>query len=126
MYVRTRFDHHALPIGCSTPSVRRGLACLGISLLVALLPACGAAPRKSSKNAPAPPVVEAMLCDANLARFLLGQRVTSELVADARVRSGALYVRILDVGESVPIEGNPQRLNLLLDTEQRVKAVRCR
>ena len=73
-----------------------------------------------------PPSVLESACDAAGARFALGQPVSPRLVEDARVRSRSLYVRILKVGDSVPLEQSTQRLNLLLDPKGEVQAVRCR
>jgi uncharacterized lipoprotein YajG len=73
--------------------------------------------------APAPePVFQ---CNADGARFAVGQPLSPQLEAAARVRAGAGTVRALKPGEAVTMELNGGRLNLDVDARGRVTDVRC-
>lgn len=74
-------------------------------------------------SAPAPePVFQ---CNADGARFAVGQPLSPQLEAAARVRAGAGTVRALKPGEAVTMELNGGRLNLDVDARGRVIDVRC-
>lgn len=93
------------------------------SLLPGLLLAACAQP-------PAPPAAPAApttpgICQAEPARFAVGQGLSPGLVEEARRRSGASQARVLRPGQVVTMEFNAARLNLLVDEGQRVTAVRC-
>ncbi|KLN56819.1 I78 family peptidase inhibitor [Variovorax paradoxus] len=91
-----------------------------------LLSACAApasAPTPASASAAPPePVFQ---CNADGARFAVGQPLSPQLEAAARVRAGAGTVRALKPGEAVTMELNGGRLNLDVDARGRVTDVRC-
>jgi hypothetical protein len=99
----------------------------------ALLSACATpAPASAPASARAPAPVAAApapeppaQCRAEDARFAIGQPATPQLEAAARARSGAQSVRTLKPNQAVTLEFNGGRLNLVLDTRDRVTAVRC-
>lgn len=64
-------------------------------------------------------------CDAAPAQSLVGQNNTAKVVEAARVRSGALMVRVLRPGQMVTKEFDAQRLNLEVNAAGRIIAVRC-
>ncbi|MDQ0571886.1 putative lipoprotein YajG [Variovorax paradoxus] len=64
-------------------------------------------------------------CNADGARFAVGQPLSPQLEAAARVRAGAGTVRALKPGEAVTMELNGGRLNLDVDARGRVTDVRC-
>lgn len=64
-------------------------------------------------------------CQAEGARFAVGQPVTPQLEAAARFRGTADSVRVLKPGQAVTMEINEGRLNLDVDTRGRVTDVRC-
>lgn len=64
-------------------------------------------------------------CNAAPAQPFVGQNSTAKVVEAARVRSGALMVRILRPGQMVTKEFDAQRLNLEVDANGRIVAVRC-
>ncbi|SFE10864.1 I78 family peptidase inhibitor [Paracidovorax konjaci] len=64
-------------------------------------------------------------CDAAPAQALIGQNSTAKVVEDARVRSGAHLARVLRPGQMVTKEFDAQRLNLEVDGNGRITAVRC-
>lgn len=65
------------------------------------------------------------LCNAQAAQSWVGQTSTAKVVEAARVQSGALMARILRPGQMVTKEYNAQRLNLEVDANDRIVAVRC-
>lgn len=64
-------------------------------------------------------------CDAGPAQSAVGQSSTAKVVEAARVRSGARMARILRPGQMVTKEFDAQRLNLEVDANGRIVAVRC-
>lgn len=64
-------------------------------------------------------------CDAKPAQSAVGQNSTAKVVEAARVRSGAMIARILRPGQMVTKEFDAQRLNLEVDANGRIVAVRC-
>ncbi|KIQ27974.1 peptidase inhibitor I78 [Variovorax paradoxus] len=99
------------------------------SLLAAVAGAVFLAGCAAQAPAPAPaPAARAepvYQCNADGARFAVGQPLTPQLEAAARVRSGAGVVRALKPGEAVTMELNGGRLNLDVDARNRVTDVRC-
>lgn len=65
------------------------------------------------------------LCNAQPAQAAVGQSSTASVVESARARSGARMVRILRPGQMVTKEFDTQRLNLEVDANGRILAVRC-
>ena len=64
-------------------------------------------------------------CDAAPAQSFVGQNTTAKVMEAARVRSGALMVRVLRPGQMVTKEFDAQRLNLEVNAAGRIVAVRC-
>lgn len=65
------------------------------------------------------------LCNAQAAQSFVGQTSTAQVVEAARVQSGALMARTLRPGQMVTKEYNAQRLNLEVDANGRIVAIRC-
>ncbi|MES2245665.1 MAG: I78 family peptidase inhibitor [Pseudomonadota bacterium] len=96
----------------------------------ALLAACAApapapAPGAAAAPAPAAPAEPVFQCNAEGARFAVGQQVTPQLEAAARARAGAGTARVLKPNQAVTMELNPGRLNISVDARGRVKEVHC-
>ncbi|WP_245616824.1 I78 family peptidase inhibitor [Comamonas granuli] len=100
-----------------SPAAIRPLA----ALLAALLAGCAAPPPATGPTG-AP---RGGLCQAPPAQAFVGQNSTAKVVEAARVRSGALLVRILRPGQAVTKEFDAQRLNLEVDASGRIVAARC-
>jgi len=101
------------------------LTVAGAALVVGC--AASSAPASAPAGAPAPaaraePVYQ---CNADGARFAVGQPLTPQLEAAARVRSGAGTVRVRKPGEAVTMELDGGRLNLHVDARNRVTDVGC-
>lgn len=65
------------------------------------------------------------LCNAQPAQSAVGQNSTASVMESARVRSGAQMARILRPGQMITKEFDAQRLNLEVDGNGRILAVRC-
>lgn len=97
-------------------------------LASALMSGCAnqATPSAGAASAPAtPPAAPAALCDAAPAQSAVGQTATASVMESARVRSGAQMARVLRPGQIITKEFNAQRLNLEVDANGRILAVRC-
>ena len=104
---------------------------LSAPVVAALLSGC-AAPAPAPVPAPAPAPVAAApapepqaQCNAEGAKFAIGQPASAQLEAAARVRAGAESVRVLEPNQAVTMEFNGGRLNLVVDARNRVTAARC-
>ena len=64
-------------------------------------------------------------CEASKAQALVGQPASSELAAKAQQLSGATAVRWLKPGQMVTMEYRADRLNIELDEQNLVVAIRC-
>lgn len=97
--------------------------------LLGLLAACQYAPPESrplGPNAPPPPriVDVAQKCNANDARFALGQKITPEVLEDARNRTDARTAATTKAGV-IPSPADPQRLLVEVDAEGKMVGARC-
>ncbi len=110
-----------------TNTALAAVASLGMAALMAgcashgPAPAAAPSPTQSQAQAPAPD----MLCNAQPAQAAVGQSSTASVVESARARSGARMVRILRPGQMVTKEFDTQRLNLEVDANGHILAVRC-
>jgi len=98
--------------------MKRILPAAAIALLAA---ACAQPPAQAP--APAPPAATA--CDAAPAQFAVGRPQTAPLVEEVRQRSGAYIARVLRPNQAVTMEFNAERVNVIVDAENKVTAVRC-
>lgn len=64
-------------------------------------------------------------CDAQPAQSLIGRQATAALAAEAQRLSGAETVRWLQPGQAVTMEYRYNRLNILLDKDNRVESINC-
>ncbi|KCB51475.1 I78 family peptidase inhibitor [Bordetella hinzii] len=88
-----------------------------------------AAPSTSAPSAPAS-ASGSMLpggksCDAQPAQNLVGQAFSDSVGADVRSRSGSDSVRVLKPGQVMTLEYNPARVNIIIDGQGRISAIRC-
>lgn len=70
-------------------------------------------------------VAPVVVCNAQPAQSVVGQNSTATVVEAARARSGARLARILRPGQIITKEFDTQRLNLDVDANGRILAVRC-
>jgi hypothetical protein len=126
------------------PSIRPALP-LAILLLSlsACAPARDAAGDAPSADDPEPPAVAAPAeprepgeapeprdaftgtCDAKAAQSLVGKVATPDVAEQARTAAGAKGVRVLKPGQMVTMEYRAGRLNLDVDGDNVITAVRC-
>ena len=71
------------------------------------------------------PAAPAVVCNAQPAQSAVGQNSTASVMESARAKSGAQMARILRSGQMVTMEFDAQRLNLEVDGNGRIVAVRC-
>jgi hypothetical protein len=64
-------------------------------------------------------------CDAARAQSLVGQQASSALGADALRTTGAAGLRWIPPGAAVTMDYREDRLNIELDRNNRVSALRC-
>ena len=64
-------------------------------------------------------------CDAASAQSLVGQSASSKVADQAQRISGAGMVRWLLPGQVITMEFRADRLNLVLDGQNRIQAIRC-
>ena len=95
-----------------------------LALACALLAASCAQPPAAPPGAPPPPPAGSA-CNAAPAQFALGRVQTAPLVEEVRQRSGAYMARVLRPNQAVTMEFNAQRVNVVVDAENKVTAVRC-
>jgi len=80
--------------------------------------------RPAPPDRPSPPPASGT-CDAERARFAIGEPAGDALLERARVAAGASTARVLRPNEPITTELNPSRLNLGLGDRDVVQAVHC-
>ena len=75
--------------------------------------------------ASAHPAMSEARCDARAAGMLVGRKASAALEARARKLSGARIVRTLRPGDVVTMEFRPDRLNIHLGGNGRVRRLQC-
>jgi hypothetical protein len=78
----------------------------------------------SCATAPAPES-SVRSCDASKAQSLVGQAASGQLAAEAQRLSGAEMVRWLQPGQIITMEFRADRLNLVLDAQNKIQSIRC-
>jgi hypothetical protein len=68
---------------------------------------------------------DVMDCDASKAEWMIGQQPTAELLARGAADAGAQVSRYIRHDEMVTMEYHPSRLNVDLDEDGLIRAVRC-
>ncbi|MGD9551300.1 MAG: I78 family peptidase inhibitor [Burkholderiaceae bacterium] len=94
------------------------------SIGLGLLAGC-AAPFDQGNAAFPSPGPRGGVCNAGPAQAVIGKQGTASVVEQARVLSGAAMARVLRQGQAVTLEFNAERLNLTVDAQGRITAVRC-
>ncbi|WP_019407745.1 I78 family peptidase inhibitor [Pseudomonas psychrophila] len=98
------------------------LVSLGSLLAVVALSGCS-----STSDAVKAPVAEAghTRCDAKAAAFAIGQKASSGLLEQARIKAGAQNARILLPHDVMTLEYRSDRLNLNADDNAIITRVNC-
>lgn len=84
--------------------------------------ACAAVPPDEEQNVP---VHGSGACQADAARSLVGRQASGDLGAEAMRLSGARALRWIRPGDVMTMDYREDRLNVELDSTNRVQAVRC-
>lgn len=92
-----------------------------------LLTGCSGLPSATGTAAPASvgPGPRGGVCNAAPAQGVIGKQGTPSVIEQARVASGAAMARLLHPRQVVTMEFNTERLNLVVDGNGRITAVRC-
>ena len=93
-------------------------------LTALLLGGCATATGGSDGKAPAGAVAEGV-CDAAKVTPLFGKALSSEVEAQARRLSGAERTRVLRPGDAATMDYRSDRLNLILDAQDRLTGANC-
>lgn len=84
--------------------------------------------RQNAGAAPAPATAPAAgngQCDASAAQSVVGERFSDRAAQSAQSRAGASTLRILQPGQVMTMEYNPQRLTIVVDESGAVASARC-
>ena len=90
-------------------------------------PPAAVAPPAPVSQTPAPPAPEepAMTCLADKGQWAKGNLADEALVAKVKADTGSERVRVIKPGMAVTMDYREDRLNLDVDADNRVTAVRC-
>ena len=88
-----------------------------------LLAACAQQPTAPFASPPPPP--PGTSCKADPAQYAIGRAQTAPLVEEIRQRSGAHIARILRPNQPVTLEFLAERVNVVVDADNKITAVRC-
>lgn len=105
-------------------SMRRTFT-LTTCLCAALLAGCSGLPGGAAPPASVGPGPRGGVCNAAPAQGVIGKQGTPSVIEQARVASGAAMARLLHPRQPVTQEFNAERLNLVVDSNGRITAVRC-
>ena len=87
---------------------------------------CAAVPPETNQEAEVPVHGSSgRVCNAAKAQALVGRPASSEIGAEALRLSGAGLLRWLRPGDIVTMEYREDRLNVEIDANNRVRAIRC-
>jgi hypothetical protein len=99
---------------------------IGRACLLLMLAGCApATPPAEGNQMPNEPAAEAGRCDAAKVQSFVGGRESAAIAEQARQQSGARTVRWLRPGQIVTMEYRDDRLNLQLDSQGQIIAIRC-
>ncbi len=72
-----------------------------------------------------PAQAEAQICQYEAAQWAVGKTNTEAHITQARQRAGAYIVRVVNAGDPVTLEFNPERLTLEINAQGRIVSARC-
>ena len=101
---------------------------LGGALAVMLIAGCSSAPNEPA--APNPPTVDQtaptnQTCDASAVQYAIGAPFDEANVATLEEQSGARQVRVLRPGTAATMDFRDDRLNIHLESNDMIEALRC-
>lgn len=100
----------------------------GVAVLVSglLLSACASGPEPA--HAPAPPAVgqsEGAACDSDAVQYAIGEPFDEANASQLQSESGARQVRVLRPNSAATLDYREDRLNIHLDRNDNIEALRC-
>lgn len=96
-----------------------------IAAILAMTGACTPVPPAENSGEPGPIEEAEGMCDSSRAQSLVGRPASSELGAEALRLTGARGLRWIQPGQAVTMDFRPDRLNIELDSQNRVVKLRC-
>lgn len=96
-----------------------------VILTAALIPLTLAACASRQASEPSLPSEPVTACRADKVQSLLGQPLTPTLTKQAQERATARTVRVIRPGQAVTMDYRTDRLNIELDSTDRITALRC-
>lgn len=117
-----------MPVNRRMTTTQRHIKGLGSALAVMLLAGCSSAPNESA--APKPPTVDqtaptSQTCDASAVQYAIGAPFDEANVATLEEQSGARQVRVLRPGSAATMDYRDDRLNIHLESNDMIEALRC-
>lgn len=88
-------------------------------VMAASLPACAPMPPVE----PSPPYTGQ--CDAELARWAIGQAATSDVVERIRIDTRSQVARVIRPGQAVTMDFSPARVNVHVNERNAITGVTC-
>jgi hypothetical protein len=64
-------------------------------------------------------------CDASTVQTIVGERFSDRAAQNAQSRAGASTLRVLQPGQVMTMEYNPQRLTVVVDESGAIASARC-
>lgn len=89
------------------------------------VPEFAPAPPPPAMDAPPAPEEPAMTCNEKAGQWAVGQPADEALVAKVKADTGSDRVRVIRPGMAVTMDWRGDRVNLDVDADNRVLAVRC-
>ena len=101
--------------------------------LTVVMAGCSTSPtapsdRQNGSAAPATstaPTAGDRQCDASAVQAIVGERFSDRAAQNAQSRAGAGTLRVLQPGQVMTMEYNPQRLTIVVDESGAVASARC-
>ena len=117
-----------MPVNRRMTTPPRHLKRVGSVLAVLLLAGCSSTPSETA--APKPPTVDPtaptnQTCDASAVQYAIGAPFDEANVATLEEQSGARQVRVLRPGSAATMDYRDDRLNIHLESNDMVEALRC-
>ncbi|HEU0153516.1 MAG TPA: I78 family peptidase inhibitor [Arenimonas sp.] len=89
------------------------------------LAACASPPAESAATPPPATEETPMTCQADKGQWAVGQIATDEIVLRVRADTTSASYRVIAPGMAVTMDYREDRVNLDVDAENRITAVRC-
>ncbi len=92
---------------------------------VLLLGACASGAEDSSAEEPAAQPISLESCDTAAVEYALGETFDEANLPQLQSESQSRQVRVLHPGDAATMDHRPERLNIHVDDNERIEALRC-